>query len=108
MGQLATKTNSKDWLMYNDYKVESKVLYIVNSLLIMNCTSSVVVLLLNPLKIMFEIPILAIFQFCQNGTFEPMHEIKNLQSKSDFIFISEFKYHTYSCLSLLFRQNKHK
>ena len=58
MGQLATKTNNKDWLMYNDYKVESKVLYIVNSLLFINCTSSVVVLLLNPLQTMFEIPIL--------------------------------------------------
>ena len=58
MGQLATKTNNKDWLMYNDYKVESKVLYIVNSLLFINFTRSVVLLLLNPLKIMFEIPIL--------------------------------------------------
>jgi len=58
MGQLATKTNNKVWLMYSDYKVESKVLYIVNSLLLINFTRSVALLLLNPLKIMFEIPIL--------------------------------------------------
>ena len=26
----------------------------------------------------FKIAILAIFQFCQNGTFEPVHEIRKI------------------------------